>query len=735
METVTAVAVKSAETSPLEPPHTKPQQLFQNLSNKLGKYLQPEQIVIVRQAFDFADPMHRGQLRKSGEPYITHPLAVAEILAEMHLDEKTLAAAILHDVIEDTDADKQKIRTLFGQTVAELVDGVSKLERIEHFSPQEALSHNFYKMVLATARDVRVILVKLADRLHNMRTISALPLKRRKQIALETLDYFAPIAMRLGMDDIRSELEDLSFNTLYPMRAHMIQSAIDKATKNRSDLMNKVRGQITSIMKQRRIRAKVIGRQKNIYSIYKKMSEKNQKFDEIVDVFGFRIIVRDVNLCYRTLGVMHQLYKPIHERFKDYIALPKDNGYQSLHTVLFGPFGVHIEIQVRTESMDQMASHGIAAHNYYKLGESGAKDRQNRNIRDWINNLLELQKGDDATVFTEQLRADLFPDEIYLFTPRGDIIKLPKGATPVDFAYAVHSDIGNQCIGCFVDRRPAVLNTRLENSQTVEITTSESTTPNPSWINFVTTEKARWHIRQHLRQRQHSEATMLGRQLLDRSLLSLNSAADIIDTADRRSLLKDYQLKEWTDLLAEIGFGKRSAPLVAQRLLKKTDNDRNNWWSLPRYFRIGSRYQPLQISGTEGMVVHFGQCCSPIPGDEIIGIFNPGRGLMVHAAGCNEIKRSQKKMDSVSLNWADKTEGDYTARLRISVSQGKGALADLAAVVSDQNANVEKLSFAAEGYGKVVILHIGIRDRIHLANAIRKLRSLKHVSRVARIMQ
>ena len=726
-------------TTPSEQPKVStadPHQLFGHLKQKLACYLKPTQIREVRRSFNYAEPLHRGQLRKSGEPYIVHPLAVADILADMRLDEKTLTAAILHDLIEDTDTDKQNIRNLFGDTVAELVDGVSKLDKMENISPNELQSKNFHKMVMATARDVRVILVKLADRLHNMRTIKALPLKRRKQIARETLDFYAPIAMRLGMDDLRMNLEDLSFATLHPMRARRIRSAIDEQLHNRSDLFDAVRSKIVTTLKARRVRAKVVGRQKNLYSIYRKMTETRRVFKDIMDVFGFRIVVRDINTCYRTLGIIHQLYKPIQGKFKDYIALPKANGYQSLHSILFGPYGLRIEIQIRTHAMDQIASHGIAAHNFYKLGETGSDDPHNQRIRGWLKGLLELEYNDESGRFSENLRADLFPDDIYLFSPKGDITKLPRGATPVDFAYAVHTDIGNHCVGCLVDRKPAILSTSLENSQTIQIITSEDASPNPTWINFVTTEKARIHIRQHLRQRQRDEAISLGNQLLARSLASLDSSHEQITETERNKLLETCKLQDWDELLAEIGLGNRSAALTARKLLNEGSADRNSWWNLPRYFRVGTRHQPIPIIGTEGMILHFGHCCSPIPGDPLIGMFHPGRGLVVHIADCRQMNRSRKKGhdEAINLSWADSLEDDYTARLRVDVTLGRGVLAELAATANSCNANVEKLSLEEpDGGAGQVELHLGVQNRVHLAQIIRHIRRVKNVRRVSRI--
>ena len=708
------------------------------LCEVLNAYMEPSQVEQVRQAHRYAEAAHQGQQRQSGEPFITHPLAVAHILADMRMDCESLMAAILHDVLEDCDTDKQSMQEKFGVSVAELVDGVSKLDQMESSSRVEAQAKNFYKMALATARDIRVILVKLADRLHNMRTIGVLPAEKRQRIARETLEIYAPISMRLGMNNLRMELEDLSFRTLYPMRARRIAAAVEKSRQQRRELVVQAQRQIEENLKQEGIKAKVYGREKHLYSVYSKILDQHKSFREIMDVFGFRVITEDVDTCYRVLGIVHNLYKPVPGQFEDYIAIPKENGYQSLHTVLIGLHGVRVEVQIRTYAMDEMADHGIAAHWHYKLGEQQAlPDGRQQHVRRWLQNLLDLQKqSSNSGEFIENVRTDLFPNEIYVFTPDGDIMKLPKGATALDFAYAVHTDIGDTCIGCYIDKRAVPLSEILESGQTVEILSASESSPNPSWLDFAVTPKARGAIRHHLKKRQHQEAVTLGRQLLERSLRARNTSLQAVGKERIQTLLQKTGFEELDQLLADIGLGNRAA-VLATRHLVGDDEDDNTWWSLSRRFGIGirARHEPLPIYGTEGMVVDFGKCCGPIPGDPIVGHLSTGRGLVVHTIDCQNVKaRSEEGEEYVPLSWAEQVEGEFTARLQVDVRQVRGIVAELANLVNRANGNIEKLS-QNEKDGRIssIFLAIGVRDRVHLARIIRKIRRLKATSRVTRI--
>ncbi|MAP19420.1 MAG: bifunctional GTP diphosphokinase/guanosine-3',5'-bis(diphosphate) 3'-diphosphatase, partial [Alteromonadaceae bacterium] len=491
--------------------------LFEGLKQKIAEYLPPERVKLVQDSFVLAHEAHDGQMRSSGDPYITHPVAVASILADMHMDHETLMAALLHDVIEDTHYSQEDLADAFGDTVADLVEGVSKLDKIAFSSKQEAQAENFRKMMMAMVQDIRVILIKLADRTHNMRTLGSLRPDKRRRIALETLEIYSPIAHRLGIHDIKNELEDLGFQAMYPMRHRALKSAVKQARGNRKEIIENIRQELSTRLAEYKIDATVLGREKHLYSIYRKMKNKEKMFNEVMDIYAFRIVVHSVDDCYRSLGAMHGLYKPIETRFKDYIAIPRTNGYQSLHTSLVGPHGIPVEVQIRTVAMDQMADKGVAAHWLYK--ESGDGTTAQLRARKWMQSLLELQQSASSSFeFIESVKTDLFPDEIYVFTPDGRIIELPAGATAVDFAYAVHSDIGNTCVGVRVERRNFSLSKPLENGQTVEIITSPKAKPNANWLNFVVSARARTRIRQYLKKQQSQEAINMGNRLLRHAL-------------------------------------------------------------------------------------------------------------------------------------------------------------------------------------------------------------------------
>ncbi len=702
--------------------------LISDLCALLEIYLEPKQVNNIYRAYLFSANAHEGQTRVSGEPYIYHPLAVARVLAELHMDAQTITAAILHDVIEDTETAKEQITQEFGNEVAELVDGVSKLTNLEFESKIEAQAENFRKMMLAMVKDVRVIIIKLADRLHNMRTLSVMADDKRKRIARETLDIYAPLALRLGMHDLRLELEKLSFKTLWPRRYEVLQEAINRTNVNRKVLLQEVEKNICERLEQANIVSRIYGREKNIYSIYRKMKEKRLQFSEVFDVFAFRIVVKDVDTCYRVIGIIHSLYKPVPEKFKDYIAIPKKNAYQSLHTILFGPKGIPIEVQIRSKEMDQVAQSGIAAHWMYKGGERDYAAPQAR-TREWLNTVSEMQhRSDNSVEFLESVKVDLFRDEIYVFTPAGDIMELPINATAVDFAYAVHSDIGNQCVAAKIDRRLEPLSTVLANGQTVEIITAPSGRPNPGWLNFIVTAKARSNIRSYLKNLQRDEASELGQRLLNQALSAYGKNWDDINNRDLTNLLKELQFESEEQLFQEIGLGNRMAPFVAKHLV----SSRGRWIKLRR--KSESKH-PIAIKGTEGMVVSYGKCCHPIPGDSIIGIMTAGRGLVVHYVKCRNIRREKPSRDKwINVYWANNSGGEFTAEISIKTANERGVLAVVAAKISDLDSNIENIVFE-EKYGTTTTITVllTVKGRDHLARIMRAIRKTPNIYKVKRI--
>lgn len=697
----------------------------ERLAQQLATYLNPDQVNLVRRAYYYAEQAHDGQLRSSGEHYITHPLAVARVLADMHMDHQSLMAAMLHDVIEDTGIPKEAITAQFGENVAELVDGVTKLTQMNFGTKAEAQAENFQKMAMAMARDIRVILVKLADRLHNMRTLGALNAEKRRRIAKETLEIYAPIANRLGMNRIYAEFEDLGFKAMHPMRAERIQVAVRKARGNRKELVNQIQQSITDCLAREEIAGEVSGREKHLYSIYRKMRGKRKAFNDIMDVYAFRIVVDKVDTCYRVLGAVHNLYKPIPGRFKDYIAIPKANGYQSLHTTLFGLHGVPIEIQIRTNEMEELANNGIAAHWLYKSSEEDMPRNNHARARRWVKGLLELQQSaGDSLEFIENVKIDLFPDEVYVFTPKGRIMELPKGSTAVDFAYAVHTDIGNTCVACRINRRLAPLSQALESGATVEIITSANTRPSPSWLNFVVTGKARTHIRHALKHQRRSESVSLGKRLLNKALDNLSATFEQISSTRIDTLLAEYQQAELDDLLEDIGLGNRTAHVVALRLLAEEGSDQHPL----------AAEGPLAIRGTEGLVLSYARCCTPIPGDPIVGHLSAGKGMVVHRETCKNIAEFRQNPEKcIPLTWAKDIEGEFNVELRIELAHQRGLIALLAGSISEADANIEKISVdERDGRMSVVQLGVSVRDRVHLAQVIRKLRTLNGVSRITR---
>ncbi|MCZ6578553.1 MAG: RelA/SpoT family protein [Gammaproteobacteria bacterium] len=693
------------------------------LCAELDTYLEPAQVDEVYRAYLLGARAHEGQSRVSGEPYISHPVAVARILSEMRMDANSIIAAILHDVIEDTPTLKQNLVDEFGEEVADLVDGVSKLTQIDFRSRAEAQAENFRKMMLAMAKDIRVIIIKLADRLHNMRTLDAMPPDKRRRIARETMDIYAPIANRLGIFKMRHELLDLSIKSAYPMRYRALESACKEVVGYRKEIFNTIAEAIRNRLKEGDIHAAVIYRQKNIHSIYRKMKEKKISFKSLTDVFGVRITTDSVDDCYRVLGIMHNLYKPLPGKFKDYLAIPKTNGYQSLHTSLFGPHGVAIEVQIRTEEMDHFAESGIAAHWLYKEGDNSSTQAQSRAL-EWLKNLLEMQqKSGSSQEFLESVKVDLFPDEIYVFTPKGDIKKLPRGSTVVDFAYAVHTDVGNTCVAARIDTRMSPLSNPLYNGQTIEIICSDASRPHPSWLDFVITAKARTNIRHFLKTLQKAEAITLGQRLLQQSVSNLVGREEAITPDKLSHVLEQYRISDPQELLAEIGLGNRNSSLVAKAMYDISED-------VTEFDYSG---KPLAIKGTEGMVVSFAKCCRPVPGDAIVGFMSSGKGIVVHQQNCPNITETSSENRQLSVQWSEQVEGEYLAFMRIQVSNQRGVLANLAATIANTSSNIEHVHLTEkDGRISTIEFVVTVKDRTHLARIMRKLRSLQVVNRIWR---
>lgn len=703
-----------------------------DLADRLGGYLPQDEIRQVKRAFYYAEQAHDGQRRRSGEPYVTHPLAVANILANMHMDHQSLMAAMLHDVIEDTGVSKEALAEQFGKPVAELVDGVSKLTQIAFEDKAVAQAENFQKMVLAMSRDIRVIIVKLADRLHNMRTLGALRPEKKRRIARETLEIYARIASRLGINTIRIELEDLSFQALHPMRAERIKRAVSSARGHRRSAIRQIQDNLQRTLDDEALPGTVVGRQKHLLSIYKKMRDQRKSFNEIMDVFAFRIITEDVDSCYRILGMVHNLYKPVPGRFKDYIAIPKANGYQSLHTTLFGAGGMPIEVQIRTREMEAMANNGIAAHWLYKAGQTQhpIAEGSHARARSWIKGLLEMQRhAGDSLEFIEHVKNDLFPDDIYVFTPKGDIMELPQGATVIDFAYSVHTDIGNSTIACRIDRHLAPLSTRLESGQTLEIITAPGARPNLTWLNFVATAKARSAIRHALKHQQHTEAVQLGRRLLNKSLAEFETSLEELPGEPLASLLKELGLKNEDALLESIGLGGRVAHVVARCLL-----DLQHGEAAPGKGEARA-HGPIVISGAEGMVIKFARCCHPLPGDPVLGHLSVGKGIVVHRAECRNLAELKGDPDKLfALEWSEEIDEDFPVALRLEVESRRGLVAELAGLVTDADANIERIGIEERDARLATVnLTLSVRSRVHLARIIKRLRNLSHVGRITRL--
>ncbi|MBF4989626.1 bifunctional (p)ppGpp synthetase/guanosine-3',5'-bis(diphosphate) 3'-pyrophosphohydrolase [Methylophilus sp. QUAN] len=697
------------------------------LTQLIRKYLNEEEVQLVWQAYRYAEQAHAGQTRKTGEPYITHPISVACILAKLHLDLPTLLAALLHDVVEDTEVDSAAIAERFGKQVADLVDGLTKLDKVELQTATQAQAENFRKMLLAMSQDVRVILVKLADRLHNMQTLEAMRPEKQKRIARETLEIYAPIANRLGLNPIYHELEDLSLKYLYPNRHRVIDKAIRLARGNRKEVISKIQDAIENQLTQYQIEYDVQGREKHLYSIYKKMAEKSMKLSQIGDIYGFRVIVKDTAACYLALGALHALYKPIPGRFKDYIAIPKANGYQSLHTTLFGPFGTPIEVQIRSQEMHNIADAGVAAHWLYKTTDAHLTKLQQQ-THQWLQRLVEIQtESDDSHEFLENFKVDLFPDEVYVFTPKGNIMALPRGSTAVDFAYAVHSDVGNSCVAVKINNELAPLRTEMRNGDHVEIITAPLAKPNPAWLNYVVTGKARSHIRHYLKTVKVEESAQLGERMLNVALRAMHIEPAEITDKQWQKVMNDYGSKTRQAILTDIGLGKRNSLMVAHQLLAHPADAEE---------KSGKVLDTITIRGSEGMAVQFAPCCRPIPGDPILGFINKDKGLVIHTHDCPAIRKFRLDPEKwLDVEWDADPKKLFSVNLRITVVDERGMLAKIAATISNADANIDNVSVESSDGSQYsnVNFTVQVHNRVHLATLIRNLRKIQQIVRINRV--
>jgi guanosine-3',5'-bis(diphosphate) 3'-pyrophosphohydrolase len=703
------------------------------LSAKLSEYLTPSELKKVKEAYRFSDEMHLGQVRKSGEPYISHPIAVAEICADWKLDAQAIMAALLHDVMEDQDVKKEELIERFGAPVATLVDGLSKLEKIEFQSLIEAQAENFRKMLLAMASDVRVILIKLADRLHNMRTLEHMTPAKKRRIAAETMEVYVPIAHRLGLNNIYRELQDLAFSHLYPMRYRTLSKAVKAARGNRREVVKKILESVKATLATAELHAEVYGREKTLYGIYKKMRNKHLSFSQVLDVYGFRVVVNNFADCYVALGTLHGLYKPMPGKFKDYIAIRKLNGYQSLHTTLIGPYGTPVEFQIRTQEMHRTAESGVAAHWLYKTGESNLTDLQQR-THSWLQSLLDIQQqtGDSAE-FLEHVKVDLFPDSVYVFTPKSKIIALPRGATALDFAYTIHTGIGDHTVSVKINNEAAPLRTELRNGDIVEIVTDPNSRPSPTWLSFVRTGKARSAIRHHLRTINLNESVELGQELLAQALTTLNINPDLPQPTIEK-LLNESSAKSMDELYAEIGIGKRMAALVARHIFGLIDDDQGNLPS--EHHLVPSELDPVTIYGSEGVSVQLAPCCLPIPGDQITGQLRRDQGLVVHTSDCMPAKRLRMKEPDrwIAVQWGAELNRRFDCRIRLLINNEKGILARVAAEIGESDANITYVGMDEDEEHVMTQLRftIQVKDRVHLAHLIRNLRRVAGVTRVER---
>jgi GTP pyrophosphokinase len=692
---------------------------------EFAPYLKADEIGVFQHALAFSARAHLGQFRKDGEPYVTHPLAVARILAGWRMDIQALVAALLHDVVEDTPVTQSQLAEEFGRSVAELVEGVTKLDKLQFESNTHAQAENFRKTLLAMARDVRVILIKLADRLHNMRTLSAMSLEQRQRIGQETLEIYAPIANRLGLNTVYHELQDQAFRNLYPTRYRVLEKAILASRAERQDMLAKIEQAIIDKLKGCNIEAQVNGREKHLYSIYRKMQEKHLTFSEVHDIFGFRVQVATPPDCYLALGALHSLYKPIPGKFKDYIAIPKANGYQSLHTTLFGPFGSPVEVQIRTRDMHGLAEAGVASHWLYKCGSDELSEVQ-RKTHQWLQSLLDIQADSrDSVEFLEHIKVDLFPDEVYVFTPKGKIMALPRRATAVDFAYNVHTDIGNHCVAAKINGEYLPLSSPLNNGDRVEIITSESARPNPAWIHFAVTGKARAHIRSALKHAHRHESELLGQQLLNQALRAQGANPEEISDAQWEALLKESG-RSRADILVDVGLGKKLGVVLARQLIARDSDEAT------RRPATG----PLLIRGSEGVAVRLGKCCRPIPGDPVIGQIKKEQGLIIHTHNCPQVRHYREDPDKwVDVEWAPNLEKTFDVSIKVTVANRRGVLARVAATIAAEGSNIDDVRMEEES-GDYTHLYftVQVQNVVHLGRLLRALRAVEEVVRIQRLV-
>ena len=689
-------------------------------------YLEPDEIALVLEAYNFSEQAHYGQTRLSGEPYITHPLAVAGALAEWRMDGQAVTAALLHDVMEDTAVTKSEIADRFGTQVADLVDGLSKLDKIEFQSYQDAQAENFRKMLMAMAHDLRIVLIKLADRRHNLQTMAPMRPEKRRRIAHETLEIYAPIATRLGLNNISRQLQDLSFKHIHPMRFRVLTRAVNAVRGNRRELLSKILDGIRSKLREENIEAGVFGREKSLYSIYHKMVDKHLSFSQVLDIYGFRIIVHDIPTCYLAVGALHARYKPVPGKFKDYIAIPKENGYQSLHTTLIGPYGTPIEIQVRTQSMHHLAEEGIASHWLYKDSEESGADLQLK-MHKWLQSLLELQSvAGDSSEFFEHVKVDLFPDEVYVFTPSGKILALPRGATVIDFAYAVHTDIGHRCVAARIDHELIPLSAELTNGNQVEIITAPHANPNPAWLTYVKTGRARSKIRQFLKAIQQDGSSTLGEKMLNQELHTLGVLPSEIPATVWERVIHESGKKSRREIFSDIGLGRSLAPIFAHRLTANDDVLQND--------KVESK--PLVIRGTEGLAIQLATCCQPIPGDPIIGLLRKGQGLRIHTHACRVARksRSSEPQNWIHVEWDPEPDQFFDVRIKVTAKNIRGLLGRVATAISQSGVNIEHVNMDAEKPGLFTELNflVGVSGRLHLATLMRNLRRIPDVVRITR---
>ncbi len=724
-------------SGPTEPPPSVVS--FAQLTDRLKKYLPSGEIARIKEAFRFADTAHLGQFRQSGEPYITHPVAVAELLAEWKLDSAALQAALMHDVLEDSGVRKQEVVERFGPVVAELVDGVSKLDRLHFDSNEEAQAESFRKMLLAMGRDVRVILIKLADRLHNVRTLEAMAPEKQRRIARETLEIYAPIAHRLGLNNIYRELQEQSFARMHPLRHRVLSKAVLAARGNRREVLGKIHEAVRRALAAAKIKAEIQGREKTIFGIYRKMVEKSLSFSEVLDIYGFRIIVNAPQDCYLALGALHAMYKPVPGKFKDYIAIPKVNGYQSLHTTLLGPFGTPVEFQIRTQQMHRVAESGVAAHWLYKTDDTSLTELQSR-THQWLQSLLEIQQqsGDSAELM-ENIKVDLFPDKVYVFTPKGKIVSLPRGATPVDFAYGIHTDVGNRCVAARINSEIQPLRSELKNGDVIEVVTGPIARPNPNWLTFVRTGKARAEIRHFLRTIKREESVELGERLLAQSARQLGVSLSDVPAERWEAIVRDAQAKDRDEILADIGLGRRLAAVVARQLMLGTappGSEPAPGEAITEASRaLFASAGPVTIRGTEGMALQTSSCCSPIPGDAIVGHMRKDQGLAVHQADCPLASRGRRADPErwIDLQWAEDASGLFGAKLALSAANERGTLARIAVAIAEAESNILNVSMEDESAEQAQLnFKLQVRDRRHLARVMRMLRRVPQVSRVVR---